>query len=683
MSQAPLTDDVEAALDAGELDRALALAAQLPDPLHRALWSALVLRAQRKTVALYAQTAALVQASPDPVRGEVQAARLCFNGSVLGRPAQLRLGMLHQDLPAAHAHATAAVRADPRCTQGWVVLSEIEDRLDRPHAALEAFEQAVASAPDDSALRLRLARLRHLRGDAPGALAHVRTGLERDPAHPELLDLRAQLATEAGEVGASSAIAAALQARPERLLTALARWIRVADLDAAERAIQAHLPSPDAVAAAARLHLWRGDDERALALAGEVLAAADHPVARLVRAAVSLRRGAPERAAVELDAVLEQVRDVHDDAFLDEATVLTWRALASLALQQRERAAAYASRAMTSSPQYALIAHIVRLLARVDPRSEQLDQGAWRHLAKKIEGLVKDPAALWSGRQDAVIDALHEVLDRFVGNRSTLPTVLTGGALVRFEVPEHPRHAARKLEHGLRSGEVEGVLGRYRDLQRRHPDDPTPHTYCGEVLVWAGRYDEAIGQFRAALAVDATTTWAWIGWGAAQLLQHQPEAALRTWAEGVQASRYEGPTLFAYRGEAHLRLGQLALARADLDIALRDKPQRISAWVLRALLALDEGSSHPAKVVCAVIRARLPGLWLDACAQAGLDPQALEPARERLEALLTAIRGNRSSTMITWFDREDRLRIGWWRAQWLTPAHLARSAPGPAGPPPR
>jgi tetratricopeptide (TPR) repeat protein len=671
-----LTHDVHAALDAGELDRALLLANALPDPVHKAQWAGLVLRAQRKTTELYAQAEALVAAQPDPARAHVQAARLCFNGSVLGRSAEFRLGLLHEDLPAAHAHAVAATRADPRLAGAWIVLGEIEDKLDRSQECLAAFERAVACEPADTQLRLRLALLRRQRGDRRGALNHLIAGLQQAPKDPDLLSEHASLLVELNDdEEGSEAIERALQARPEALLTAIGRWIRLGDLDAAEQAIADHLPSPDARAAAARLALWRGDDEAALSLAREVLAAQDHPVARLVRAAVALRQGAPADAAVDLDAVLEAVRGVHDDSFLDETTALTWRALAALALGQRTEAAALASRAMASSAHYALIAHMVRLLAEIDPRSEQLDPGAWEHLAKKIDGLVDDPAALWTGRQEAVVAALHEVLGRFQGNRSTMPTLLDEGELMRFEVPEHPRHTARKLEHGLRSSPVDAVVARYRNLQRRHADDPTPHTYCGEVLLWAGRYEEAIVQFRKALKIDRTTTWAWIGWGAAQHQQGQHEAALQTWAEGVQASRYEGPTLFAYRGEAHLRLGTTELARADLDTALREKPQRLSAWILRALLSLHEGAHHPAKVVCAVVRARLPGLWLDATAAAGLDPLQLDPPQERLEALLTCLRGNRSSTMITWFDRDEHLRVGWWRAAWLTSEHLTRRAP--------
>ncbi len=196
------------------------------------------------------------------------------------------------------------------------------------------------------------------------------------------------------------------------------------------------------------------------------------------------------------------------------------------------------------------------------------------------------------------------------------------------------------------------MLARFEALQNRFPEHATACTYAGEALVWSGRYQEAAAQFERAIAIDATTTWAWIGLGASALLTGDPERALAVFARGVEMCDYEGPTLFLYRAEARWAVGERAAARSDIDRALVSKPQRLSAWVLRALFDAEEGDSAHAAELCERLRTAAPGLWADAGGRG--DPVPV------LRAVRAMMRGNRSSSLVTYFAG-DALRFGRWR----------------------
>lgn len=590
------------------------------------------------TTAVEAARAA-VACADEPARRGVQAARVMFNGSVLGVKSLRRVGLLHHDLLAAEDLVRASLAEAPSAS-GWRLLADVLEGLGRPSDCLAAWDAAVACAPDDREVRARAIRRHLVEADPEGAWRLV------DATVPSALV--AEVAVAGRREDAADWVSRATDAPwVDRV-----RWAwAVGDVEGAAREIAEHGDG----AARARWALWCGDDATAQA----AVDGARGPAADGVRGALAVRAGEPALGWLDL-SLRGEIEGWHE-----RSALLAWRAEARLAANDRVGAKQDAMAAMAAADVYHLPAHLLRLCAVVDPRGDDLplDQGAWHHFRPKLAAYLDEVPPV-GATQAEVLTAAREVLTRMAGNRSLVPTRLHEGGVVPVDVPEHARAAARALEHGLRWSPVDAVVARYAELQARHPDDPTPHTYCGEVLVWSGRYAAAREQFIAALGVDRTTTWAWIGLGACDLLSGDPEAALDTWTEGVAASRYEGPTLFAYRGEAWWRLGDLARATRDLDIALRDKPQRMTAWILRALVAAEEGALRPAAVVARQIRTHAPGLWIDASAE-GRAPD------EALRAILALLRGNRSSTMVTWFlDDASSARMVWWSRDWLTQRHL-------------
>jgi tetratricopeptide (TPR) repeat protein len=116
------------------------------------------------------------------------------------------------------------------------------------------------------------------------------------------------------------------------------------------------------------------------------------------------------------------------------------------------------------------------------------------------------------------------------------------------------------------------------------------------------------------------------------MLQGDFQEAHRIWERGLSRTHWEpGPTLYVYRGECYRRQGELELARDELETAVRQKPQRLSARINLALLDRDPEALVRVERDCTafapLLMAELKG----------------SPA-ERLEQVLEAMRGNRSSS---------------------------------------
>ncbi len=339
-------------------------------------------------------------------------------------------------------------------------------------------------------------------------------------------------------------------------------------------------------------------------------------------------------------------------AWLTDAEIHAWRSEAARRAGDRGEAVAAASEAIAATPRDHVAAWILRALAAAGPGypGATLDPGAWRPIADRLGERLGDVGT--GTRRGEVLPALAAALAGFGGNRSatlTVPDAHAPAGLRAWRPAPFPRLEARRLQHLLRVRPAADVLAAFDALAARFPGDPTPRTYQGEVLLWLGRWPEAAAAFHDALALDRETVWAWIGLGAATLYAGDPAAALATWAEGVAAVGFEGPTLFPYRAEARWALGDRDGALADLDHALATKPDRPSSWMTRALM---RGSRRHARDVAAIVRAGAPGLWVDAAQLADADPADLRAAPEVFPQALRLCRGNRSSTLLTWIPAE-------------------------------
>ena len=163
-----------------------------------------------------------------------------------------------------------------------------------------------------------------------------------------------------------------------------------------------------------------------------------------------------------------------------------------------------------------------------------------------------------------------------------------------------------------------------------------PH--AGEPL-YVGQYAEAEKCFRHAIGLEEDTKWSWIGLGAARMFQGEEEEAIEIWKKGIEIVKFEGPTLYAYRGECLRLLGRNDEARKDLEHAHAKKPTRITAKINLALIDAKENPE--------ATRAYVDTLWRDyPVMMYDIAKTPNRDAEESLQKILLAMKGNRSSTFI-------------------------------------
>jgi tetratricopeptide (TPR) repeat protein len=247
---------------------------------------------------------------------------------------------------------------------------------------------------------------------------------------------------------------------------------------------------------------------------------------------------------------------------------------------------------------------------------------------------------------------LREVRAALKGNYGEVTTQWRDGKLTRLPPSgrDGPRFASRRALELLRSRSLDDTLRAFAELEHTYPQSSLPACHHAEALLWAGRLDEAEKEFRRALSLVRGTRFAWIGLTGVACLRGRFDEALRISAEGVETmGRTEGPAVFVYRGEVLRHLGRLDEARRDLERAIELSPRRLSATLNLALVDDDARLQ-------AMVFDRAPGLVSDAAYELRRDGVASPSRRGILERALVMLRGNRSTSLITYWC-EGRMRL--------------------------
>ncbi|MFN8643984.1 MAG: tetratricopeptide repeat protein [Candidatus Binatia bacterium] len=483
-----------------------------------------------------------------------------------------------------------------------------------------------------------------------------------------------------------AARAAARRGRSSRRATTL---LEIGELERAADLYRAMLDDPatepEAREALARLCLWRGDLEGALAEADAL--PRDGTVARRVRAAVSVLRGDPVAARALLDAV------IGDDPRDGEAYL--WRAEAHLRLRQRDAAHRDVDRGLQHG--YAFAAFAVRLLAelppptrinrlgeamsraylRLRPTARTWAKGVLRQVREELHAEITatcaDGAAMLADTSARRLAAALECSLRAMrGNRTPRGTwVRADGTLAPLPPTTSPRILARAALELVRVAPVAEVRRALDALAARFPDSSMPIVHRGELHLWLGDYAAARADLEAAIALHRETRWAWYGLAWLDVLAGDPRRALQTCAEGIAVMHHsEGAVALIVRGEAYRLLGRLDEARRELQRSNEVFPSRLSAWINLALVHGAAGDGDAQRATMRRIAAMAPTLVSQAAAELGeatFEHVVLERPWRRdgapvaaldalLRHLLTMMRGNRASGLITYFTRAGELR---------------------------
>ncbi|MCS6898553.1 MAG: tetratricopeptide repeat protein [Myxococcales bacterium] len=536
-------------------------------------------------------------------------------------------------------------------------------RLGWEQDARIALETGAAMEPKEPRWRAALLALHARRRDRKVALHHGEALLAIKPrAGSALIEMASLYAAQGDEESARRSLAAALALplRDEARLE-VARIYRSLGAFAEARALLEPLTQGsfgiEARLLLAELALWSGDLVQAEALASSL---DQHAARPRILGAIAVIRGHRDQARLLLEEALR----------LDpnESEAHTW--LAELLPEQGryEQAHHQLTQAQMTARGALFVGHLLRirinLCAGTSPPS--LDLAQIEHLLPTFAHLCPERLLeLRKGDLEAWRQAIELCLARLHGNRSITPTILRGSFLEKLPVGPEPRAESRRILERIRVGRREDLLAEFAALAEQFPHSGLPHAHRGEFLLWLGEVSEARRALEQAIDVVRGTRWAYIGLTMCDILEGKLEDALVTSARGISImNNTEGPAVYVHRGEALRRLGRLEEAQRDLERSVAMHGSRVGAWVNLGLLRLAQGSVEGARIAIQQVFALAPGLISDAARAEGVDlfssPRRLADWHfaSVLRRCLELLRGNRSSSCISYLTPEGLLRFG-------------------------
>jgi tetratricopeptide (TPR) repeat protein len=577
--------------------------------------------------------------------------------------------------------------------------------------------RALQADPTNVICRDRGADIFQSFGDLNGAVACLFDTLDTTTeiaSHPTLLLRHASIAAAQGKTAAASTIAQRIATNDQSSAALLVStgnvFLSISEFEAGKRcfarAIERDGQYVDAYIAMAFLSLHRGQTQKALLHATRATGIApNHPRARLVRATARLFLGEkPETLIKEFDSVVQEMpsnaealslraqarrnagdaRGALKDLLLakhsgnEAQNVLFDLELVALGRQFWGLLSIEELTAMARAPQGA------SLHGRVHWRTAQQALGHIEKVASKAVWLLPESALRpfaerfpsSSQRMDGEVAMPRSLRLRLLallcpdellrvthGNRSTNVTYFDPGIgrLKPLEIRHSARYRAKTAQWEILHSPPDEVLRSFDAVVRDNPFSHHPNAYRGEVLLWLGRYDEAAADFREGLQKNPRARWLYIGIGAVFFFQGNTSSAIVSFQRSVDvAPLFVGPTLYAYRGEAFRLAGRTSEAVHDLEIACRDNPSRISAWVNLWLAKDDLGDVTERDAVMDELWSRARYLLADAADECFSCPflkvESAADQRRLLEHTLRMMRGNRSSSCVTYFTKTSELR---------------------------
>lgn len=531
----------------------------------------------------------------------------------------------------------AAISIEPDEPRWYALATRAFVRAGATEHALEAARRALALEPRSARMGIEVARLLAELGRNADAVEQIEAAERHVPAGSlrHVLGM-AFVLRDAGAIEA-----------------ARARFESALSLDPAQ---------PDLMLELAELALWQGDTTTAMRWADQAQQAdpGRAGVAR-VHGVVAMLEHDPARAASHLD------RAIALDA--SDALALYWRAEAAYRLKQWDTAHELLSRATMQAEGFLFVAWILRFLvvAGNDKDDQPVSARRVEELRRAVEEIVPGAReAFERGSEGEIVQCLEHALRCMRGNRTTTPTFVDeAGVLRRVMARTGVRHASRTALQLIRTLPPAEVVAALDVVVARHPDAALPVCHRGELHLWLGDLERARADLESALALDRFTRWAYIGLTGIDILEGDPEQALRTSEHGVRTmGNTAGPAVYAYRGEAHRLLGHHAEARADLERAIELTPTRIGAWIDLALVHAATRQTTALDRIWEHLELAATGLLSDASREVDVvswgDPGVAPSLGERqrvLERALAMMRGNRSTSCATYFTREGRLRF--------------------------
>ena len=562
---------------------------------------------------------------------------------------------LNHRIPEALEHITKVIMQHPN-TQRYAIQARLRRATDWPYGALQSDINAAIHAPDDLELRFRVAHTALNEGDPERALSIMNDTPGTMPVHYSLL--LAEIHTQLGNTQPAQELCTqicASQESHELKHEAALLLFKTGPFQDAAAAFELLASQPKASVLSQTWHircqLFSGNPEAKNTLAALRDKVPDHPDVWCVAGIAETLNGDLDAANTYFEKAIAHAPE-HGEAHLWLGELRRIRGDIKACLSAIDTG-------IYHTPVYSLAGEINRILAI---QGQPSVAAPWRKIphrlfARHIESaqslvstetknkLMKSRTPKWVQR------AGNELLDSLHGNRTGWPTQknLQGIGARRIHIPIDVRQESRRHQLLLRTRTPEEVIQAFATLIEQTPE-PTVYCHRGEVLLWLGRYADAEADFEAALALDITTRWAWIGLGASQILTQRDHLGLQTFERSKKHAQ-PGRTMWVYQAEAYRNLGDIQGAQKHIDEALRINPERTAAHILAGLIDCEQNRIDAAQRQWMFLQHQIPTLCHQVQA-AQVPPKDIHTLIVMFTEMLTKMHGNRASALITWMHHD-------------------------------
>jgi len=137
---------------------------------------------------------------------------------------------------------------------------------------------------------------------------------------------------------------------------------------------------------------------------------------------------------------------------------------------------------------------------------------------------------------------------------------------------EKPRLESFYGEIALQRADYTAAIAHFQKALAQSPDDAIIHGALGYALAGSRRYDEAMGEYKRALALQPGFPWVEVNMAATYLAQGQPGTAVELFKKNMGKTTWESED-YRYYGDALMQTGDLNGAEAALLQAIKLDPK--------------------------------------------------------------------------------------------------------------
>ncbi|HEX4665283.1 MAG TPA: tetratricopeptide repeat protein [Chthoniobacterales bacterium] len=482
--------------------------------------------------------------------------------------------------------------------------------------------------PNDSANRLRLARVYLALGDAPKAKEEVLTVLKQSPANGEALLLYTQMSQVPEDL---SGVEQAVQKFPEKqspsyLLATANLALRKKDLPAAQKAITQAIAldtkSPESHQALGILHLLKNNRKEAAAefkIAAE-LAPLRSPL-RLVYADFQRQTEGLDAAMVDLKKLTAKAPD-----FLS-----AWTLLARMAFSARkyDETLAFLENVVSRDP------------LNIDARLLQSDTWLVKREPKKVIPEMEKLDHAFPGLPSAKYRLAKAYLQE---DKIPQASIALDEAVAKN--PTYAEAIVARADLNLRTGQAQPAADALERVLKKNPGFKPAQLLLADAYRALGRLDDAAAIFRQQIEATPNLPDPYFFLGLIRVQQDKPDEA-RNYFEKVLKLAPDNFLAIDQLVVLDLKAKDFAAASQRVDEQLKKKPQAATSYFLRAKVEVAQEKWKEAEATLKKSLELDPNATpaYDMLVQTYLATNHLSEAAQEIEALLAKNPRNESALM--------------------------------------